>query len=104
MSREEASAMKPLTIFLTIVLLTGSLSEDIRAQEKKLAQTGMKFLGVSTDARASAMGDAVTALSMASSAMFYNPASMAWTDRSIDLAFGTTQWIADIQYYHAAAS
>ncbi len=97
--------MKPTTRMLRILLLAGlTLSISSAQEQKKLAQTGLKFLGVSVDARASALGDASTALNMSSAAMLYNPATMAMMDHSLDLSFGTTQWIADIRYIHAAAS
>lgn len=73
-------------------------------QQVKLAQTGMKFLSVSTDARASAMGEALTSIHGSASAMFYNPAGMANLDRMADFTFGHTSWIADINYLHAGAA
>ena len=72
------------------------------SQQQKLAQTGMKFLNVSLDARASAFGDAVTSLETNSSAMFYNPAAMARLEGIADVTLGSTQFIADINYYNAA--
>ncbi len=71
----------------------------------KIAQTGFKFLEVSTDARAAALGDALTAFeNSSSSAMFYNPAGMANLDGQFSAAFGMTQWIADINYNSASAA
>lgn len=65
----------------------------------KSAQTGFKFLSLSVDPRATAMAGALTSQEMAGSlAMFYNPAAMANTQRSIDVAFMRTQFIADINY------
>ena len=43
----------------------------------KLAQTGMKFLSFSPDARAAALGGAITAKTGGASSLFYNPAGMA---------------------------
>lgn len=60
--------MKSLIQFLAICLLfLSGLATNAQAQRTKRAQTGMKFMAVSPDARASAMGDAVTALEMKSS-------------------------------------
>lgn len=71
----------------------------------KLAQTSFKFLNISTDARAAALGDALTATDLHSSiAMFYNPAGMARLDRNFSASFGMTQWIADINYNAASAA
>jgi hypothetical protein len=69
-----------------------------------LAQTGMKFLSVSVDPRASALGEAVTSLHGYSESMFYNPAGMASLEKFTDLTLGQTSWIADIDYLHASAA
>lgn len=89
--------------FLLIVIVF-VLSSYSFAQQKKLAQTGMKFLNVSLDARTTAFGDAVTSLETGSSAMFYNPASMGFLSQYGDVTFGTTKFIADINYYNAAVA
>lgn len=69
----------------------------------KLAQTGMKFLSVSTDPRFAAMSDAATALESSSSvAMFYNPAGMARLDRFMEVSVARVEWIADITYNRAS--
>lgn len=89
-------------IFTLVCLLIFSVTTF--AQNTKLAQTGMKFLSVSTDARASALGEAYTSVHSASEAMFYNPAGMALIQNFADITFGQTSWIADINYMHAAAA
>ena len=66
-----------VTIFAVVILMIALQSYPVFSQQQKLAQTGMKFLNVSLDARASAFGDAYTSLETKSSAVFYNPASMA---------------------------
>jgi len=63
----------------------------------KLAQTGMKFLSFSPDARAAALGDAFTAKTGGASSLFYNPAGMARLE-GMNVVVGLTQWIADITY------
>jgi hypothetical protein len=73
-------------------------------QQQKLAQTGFKFLSVTTDARAGAMGEAFTSLQSASSAMFFNPAGMARLDGLANVSFGLVQWIADIDYSYGSAA
>ena len=72
--------------------------------QTKLAQTGMKFLGVGTDARPVALGEAFTAVEGGSTALFYNPASMARLEGVTSLGLGLTQWIADINQYYAGAA
>ena len=70
--------------------------QDIPRERR--AQTGFKFLSVSPDARAAGMGDAYSAMKVGSTAMFYNPATMAYLDRKVHLAAGQVQWIADVTY------
>lgn len=95
--------MKKIVKNIVLVLITSLLIGSTGfAQQQKLGQTGMKFLNVSVDARISAFGDAVTSLENNASAMFYNPAAMARLDRTADVTLGSTQFIADINYYHAA--
>lgn len=72
----------------------------------RLAQTGMKFLGISLSPRASAMADAVTANEYGGAmSAFYNPASMARNyDRTVEAALGQVQWIGDMKYNYASAA
>lgn len=63
------------------------------------AQTGLKFLSLSTSPRASALGGAVTANGRpTSSSLFSNPAHLGRMERSFDASFGQVEWIADISY------
>jgi len=71
---------------------------------QKLAQTGMKFLNVTTDARISAMADAVTAVEGSSTAMFLNPSSMAKMPKFVDISLGKVDWIADIDYFYGSVA
>ena len=94
-----------ITNIALIVLMILIQSQLTFSQQQKLAQTGMKFLNVSLDARSTAFGDAVTSIeSNNSSAMFYNPASMARFEGIADITLGSTQFIADIKYYNAAVA
>lgn len=92
--------MKLRILILVLVAAVGATATErpVRAQQDKLAQTGMKFLSVSVDPRAAALGDAVTAVEGGSSMLFYNPAAMARQQGAVDLLFGQTQWIAEINY------
>jgi len=74
------------------------------AQNQKLAQTGMKFLSVTTDPRAAALGDAVTSVESGSAAMFFNPSTMARVNSFSDVMLGRLNWIADINYTYGAAA
>lgn len=98
--------MKALTlrsvVLCTVLFVsaTVALAQGEREIEgRKLAQTGMKFLSQSVDARAAALGAAVTAVEgMGAAAMFYNPATMARTDATLNVWLGRSEWIADINY------
>jgi len=76
-----------------IVLHTRTLADD----PVKLAQTGMQFLSVVSDARAAALADAVTTLPFGSASLFFNPACMAG-GKFIEVAASYNQWIADIKH------
>ena len=76
---------------------------DQDLERDKLAQTSFKFLKISPDARAAALGDAMTSMEMRSSmAMFYNPAGMARIEGRFSAGIGITNWIADINYNAAS--
>jgi hypothetical protein len=92
------------TLIWTLLLtgLTGGALAQQAEEREKLAQTGMKFLSVSLDPRAAAMGDAVTASEGGAALLFYNPASIARQEGYLSLALGQVDWIADIQYNQAA--
>lgn len=92
---------KKIFVLSAILLLGASLvATDAYAQSRdKRAQTTMKFLSVSTNARASAMGTAMTSVeSNAAYAMLYNPASFARLPKNIDMSFGLVNWIDGIDY------
>ncbi len=84
-----------------VVFLVGCLlmSSGYAQENQKLAQTGLQFLSVVSDARASAMAEAMTSLRMGSSALFFNPAGMAEMSNFLDMTASSNQWIADIKHY-----
>jgi long-subunit fatty acid transport protein len=107
--------MKRFTISSLILLVTSVMmlpqvfaqtpDELIPPDLDKRAQTGLKFLSVSIDARAAALGDALTAIdNLGAVAMFYNPASMSRLNRNFDVTFGQVKWIGDINYNAGAAA
>jgi hypothetical protein len=85
---------------IMIIGLSASLSYS---QEAKLAQTGFGFLSISSDARASAMGDAVNSLFGCSAALTHNPATMAEMPKFFTANVSINKWIADIQYLSCSA-
>ncbi|MBU1679300.1 MAG: PorV/PorQ family protein [Bacteroidetes bacterium] len=92
------------TKIIIALLIIGLLTNAIYSQDRdKRAQTGLKFLSVSNDARSTAFGGAVTSLEINnSSAIFFNPASMANQTNFATATLGMTQWIADINYTYAS--
>ncbi len=87
---------------LTVGMAFGQNDEPIT---EKRAQTGMKFLSVSLDARASAMGNTMTSQDQVTSmAMFYNPAALGWLKNNVNVALGQTQFIVDFNYYYGAVA
>lgn len=90
--------MKRLTLIITVIFLCIALIMPAEAQMKKLAQTGMKFLDMDVVPRAVAMGGSYIMVGDDASALFYNPAGIAYTENSIDFFASQTQWVADISY------
>jgi hypothetical protein len=95
--------VKQKQLFLTSAILLLSifvLTADAFAQERsKRAQTTMKFLSVSTNARATGMGTAITSVETnAAYAMLYNPASLSRLPQNIDMSFGMVNGIDGIDY------
>jgi hypothetical protein len=82
------------TIFMIIVFRGAGAQEN-----QKLAQTGLGFLSVVSDARAASMAEAVTSLQTNSSSLFFNPAGMSWMENFFDISLSANQWIADIKHY-----
>ncbi|RPH89373.1 MAG: PorV/PorQ family protein [Calditrichaeota bacterium] len=93
------------TVGCILLLLTMALPAAAQDYDK-IAQTGFQFLSVSSDAKASALANAATALPLRAGSLFFNPAGMAEMKNRFDLAFSMNQWIADIRYntFSAAVS
>lgn len=91
-------------IIISTLLLAATLAYGQVERRDKLAQTGMKFLSVSTDAGISAMAGAATALEIASTSMFYNPAAMGFQKPFAHASVGQVRWIADISYVYGSAA
>lgn len=89
-----------MKIALSVIMLV--FMAETNFSQTKLAQSGMKFLSIGGDARAAAMGDAVTAVEGNSSSIFYNPAAISRQVNTLDVTFANTQWFADIDYINAA--
>ena len=96
--------MKKQKLFIFLLLLIVLHVSMLSSQDRKLAQTGMKFLNVGASARAAGMGEALTSMDGQSMAMFFNPAGMARQQSFVDVNVGQTEWIADISHNFAAVS
>jgi hypothetical protein len=97
--------MKRYVAFLGLGLVLTLVAADGSAQEnKKLAQSGMEFLNVKSDAKAMALGGAVTALDMGSGSLFFNPAGIANMNSTMDVSFSLNKWITSIQHLEVAAA
>lgn len=70
----------------------------LQAELKKVGQTGYQFLKIDANARAAAMGGAVTLSGLGAENMFYNPAGLARQSMGMDVVSNQTQWFADISY------
>ena len=91
--------MKKIKIILVFMNLCCLLAFTAFGQEnKKLAQTGFQFLSVDADARASALGSAMTAVELQSGSLFFNPAGMANMSGFVDIVLSKNNWIADINH------
>lgn len=88
-------------LLVVLLLLAGGRAAEAQDMQK-LAQTGMKFLSMSNDPRAAALGNAVISIEGLQSALFYNPAAMSRQQNAATITGGQTQWIAGIDHYHAS--
>lgn len=96
--------MRTVTWVLPILFIAFPLLTVPAFSQQKLAQTGMKFLNVSTDARAVSLGEAMTAVESNSSALFFNPACMARLEGVVNASLGEVSWIADIKHNYLSAA
>jgi len=92
-------------ILLCVVPL---LAQDLVFEQgvglKKVGQSTMNFLQVGVVPRASALGEAYTAVGKGPEALFYNPAGMAEMNGRFGVFVSGTKWIADIQYLGGAVA
>ena len=89
---------------IVIIILGVNLRESFCQEYRKLAQTGLKFLTVPMDARASALSGALTSLEAHSVSLMFNPANMSMMPYTFDVALGQVRWIADIDYVFGTAA
>lgn len=84
--------------YILLTLLMVAITRYNVFAYEKIAQAGFEFLSVTSDAKAAAMGEAVTSLEGCSSSLFFNPAGMACMPKTFDVTLSQNTWIADINY------
>jgi len=87
-----------------LALLLALMAGGLVHADKKLGQTGFQFLSVGSDAQAGALANAVTAIPMNSSSLFYNPASLSRMSGTVDIAISQNKWFADINHNAISAA
>jgi hypothetical protein len=92
-------ALSSLILFAIIFNIT-----TISVAQEKLAQTGLQFLSVVSDAKASAIANATTTIEMQSSSLFFNPGTMGFDTSFVDASFSLNKWIADISHQNYSVS
>ncbi len=95
--------MKLIKMYILIFALINLIAiQSWAGENRKLAQTGMKFLSAGTDAHAAGLSNALVARDFGAASLFYNPAGMARMDGFLDVSFSKMTFIADFNYISAA--
>ncbi len=87
-----------MILFSLFVFISSGISAD-----KNEGQTGLSFLKVGIDARASGMAGAYTAVSADASSVYWNPAGLVGARKS-NVLFNHNEWILDTREEFAALS
>ena len=92
-----------MKVFSTFIISSSLLLAqlDNSATITKTGTTAAQFLKIGVDARASAMGNAFTAMKGDLSSMYWNPAGLTSIGR-METMFMNSSWLAGIQFTHAA--
>ncbi|RPI06087.1 MAG: PorV/PorQ family protein [Ignavibacteriae bacterium] len=86
---------------LVLLLAAISLVTASAFSQEKAGTTSMQFLKVMPCARATALGDAYSAVASGAEAIYWNPAGLAWSeDQEISLSY--INWIFDAKLYDLA--
>lgn len=93
-----------LLAFLLAWSAVGTANGQAEFERDKIARTTMKFLNVSGDPRAVALGDAMTAVEGGSTSLFYNPAGLAGQTTFFSAAVSQVDWFVDVKYNFASLS
>ncbi len=103
------SLMKIIALFLVINLnLHAQVDMKTTGQGgvnlKQTGQTTMNFLQISVSPKASALGNAFTAISKGVESVFANPAGLPEMNSKYEAFVSSTQWFADIKYLSGAVA
>jgi len=91
--------MKTLVIIFLGILLTSSF---LSAEVTKVGTTALGFLKIDVGGRAAGMGGACVSITDDATAMFWNPAGIAASEK-MEAVFHHSNWIADINFNYVAA-
>ncbi len=98
-SHSIASAVRiPVAVAILVVF---SIGISFAADVSKVGTTAATFLEIGIGARATAMGEAFTAVADDASAIYWNPAGMAWMEQG-EAGFVHSEWLADISFDHVS--
>jgi hypothetical protein len=71
--------------------------------DERVGTASLQFLKLGAGARAAAMGNAMAANLDGAFGLYWNPATLVWTDRA-EVAFSHNVWVVDINYEFAGYS
>jgi len=97
MTNDQFPTLKKLAVVVVVCSLAASTGF---AAFSKVGTTGAAFLKIGVG-RATAMGDAFTAIADDASACYFNPAGLAHVVRQVQ--FNHVDWIADVNHDHLSA-
>lgn len=91
-------------LIMTVILLLAAVP-TAEAQSVNVGTTGAQFLKINAGARAEALGGAYVGLAQDASALFWNPAGIAWVDGKSATFTNISWWTGiDINQFGASAS
>ena len=89
---------------LTLMILLAQANAQLDRSTSKVGTTAAQFLKIGAGARAIGMGGTYTAISNDIYSIYYNPAGVANTTGTGQVAFNHAEWLASINYDFAALS
>jgi len=85
-----------LCLFLILIIVVNSQAQwDYGFDFSKAGTAGLQFLKIGVGARESAMGEAALGVSKGANAIFWNPAGIAYVNRS-EATFSYSGWLLDM--------